>query len=551
MKDFKQFLFFSLITFLVIFSLFIVLNLKYIERTVEDLVSRSSLSVYNIINSYNSKYKNIINTFSNDLFLSTKLYYFEYILNNDLDNIFNDNQYKDFEKHILEKKELTQFKGEIIISDFNGNIFYPKYTNIKNYTLYEKNISSLEKGVELVKISPIFNIERENYAYISTYVFHINNIPIGYITLETRIDFDNLKDFNIDNLNFYIIDKDTKLIWPKISLPYFIYSKIFLSNKTEEKIKFNGKYYYLKKTNFGNNLYLLSIFENKMLERYILIYFILISLFITSVIIFWMRRYVKFENNISEKLVNIANELEINDSDIISEKIKNIKFILNTLFKEVNTFEEIENKILDALRVYDDIIFVGFYSNNELYEVYNSGKYNITNEILDILKNTKKIYEFPISSNLLGFDKALLIKESEVSTLEKEVLFDGIKQLIYDYYIKINKIYDYKEFGNYYYNYNFKNVIIVKFQDEFNLKSIDIFKSYIFKKDNNLLFLNTFNKKVNEEIIESLEIYCELNNIEAKIILFNIPKYESKKKKLIKEIERVLSHSFDEIESSY
>ncbi|WP_206528115.1 cache domain-containing protein [Marinitoga sp. 38H-ov] len=545
-------MFFSLITFLMIFSFFIILNLKYIERTVENIVNRSSLSVFNIINNYNYEYKNIINTFNNDLHISTKIYYFNYILkSSELKYVFDNKQYIEFEKNILEKKSLTNFNGEIIISDFNGNIFYPKYPNIKNYTLYERNLSVLKKSTDLVVVSPIFNVDGENYLYLSSFIFHIDNVPIGYITLEINVDLKNLMSFNIDNLNFYIIDKDTKLIWPKISLPYFIYSKIFLSNKIEEKIKFNGNFYYLKKTDFGNNVYLLSIFENKMFERYSLMYFLLISLFISLILFFWLKRYIKFENRISDNLFKINKELEIDDSKDIIKKIKIIKFNANTIFKEINTFEEIENNILNSLKVYDDILFIGFYTKiHELYEIYNSGEYKISDEIINILKNTKEIYEFKIPSQLLGIDHFLVIKENKLSELEKNLIFNGIKQMIYNYYIKINNILEFENFMNYYFGYNFKNLIIAKFKEEFNLKFIE-FKCYTFKKDNNLIFLNTYSKKMNDEIIESLEILCDLNNIEVKIIQLKIPKYDSKKKKLIKEVERILSSSYDEIESSY
>ncbi|SHF08363.1 hypothetical protein SAMN02745164_01745 [Marinitoga hydrogenitolerans DSM 16785] len=557
---FRDFFVFSLIIFISLYFLLFFVNTKYIERTVEEIVNRSSISVVNIINEYSYKYINFSQDFSNDIRVSSyvkSLIYFSSNYDDSKSSIF-DSVYSRLDDYIKEKKNILTFNGKIIISDFNKNIIYPQKVSLLNYTIFEMNLIELENSTELIQYSPVFSLNGKTYFYISTYLFDLNQIPIAYISFEINIDFSHLNKFSMEGLKFHIIDNNTKLIWPETSLPYFIYSKMFLSKEENKEFMFNGNLYYIRKTNFGNSIYILTIFTNKELYIYSFYYFILLSFFFSTILIFWMKRYFRYEIHTTKRLFEISSNLGIDDFNLINRNIKNMKHIMKSLFQDIETFEELENNIINAIRIYDDIIYISFYKkkNNEIdyieYEIYSSENYQISNNTIDILKNTKNMYLYPFRERIFDLDGFFVIKEKKFGELESNIIFDGIVYMLKDLYIKINKIYNKDEMEKKFFERNFKTLLIVKFQEKvINLNTIDMFKSYIFKYKNNLIFLNTFDSKFNNEIIDYINIIGEFERINAKFISFKIPKYETRKKKLFREIEKILDASWDNVENSY
>ncbi|KLO23974.1 MULTISPECIES: hypothetical protein [unclassified Marinitoga] len=557
---FKDFFVFSLVIFILLYLILIIVNMMYVERTVEEIVDRSSVSVVNIINDYNARYINFSQIFSNDIRINS--YVKSLIIfssgNHVSNNIIFNNTYNRLDEYINEKKDVVLFNGKIIISDFSGNIIYPKKINFLNYTIFENNLKELENSTNLIKSSPVFSFNNENYFYLTTFIFDIDQIPIAYISFEIKVKFNHLKSFSTDDIKFYIVDNRTKLIWPKVSLPYFIYSKIFLSKEKIKKFYFNGKLYTINKTDFGDSVYVLSIFESKNLSKFSIVFFSMITFFFSGILIFWMRRYFKHENNISKELFRISYNLGIEDKNLIKTSIKKLKHINKVIFRDVETFEDIENNIIDAIRVYEDIIYISFYKKriNEIdyfsYNIYVSENYNITKEYLEILKTTKEFYIYSFGKRILDFDGFLLIKEEKFSDLEKDLFFNGVKYMLNNLYIKINDIRDIDEFKKMFFEKKFKNVLIAKFTEStISLKNIDIYKSNVFKYKNNLIFLNTFRYNLNQEIIEYIEVLSEFENKHVKFINFQIPKYSSKRKKLLKEIEKILDMKWENVESSY
>lgn len=556
---FKDFFVISIITFLLMYLFLIFINTQYIKRTVEEIVNRSSASVVNEINERNRVYNNIIKSFSNDIRISAytkSMIYFKESKNND---IFN-RTYKQLEDYLSEKKELLSSPYNIIITDFDNNIIFPKKIRILNFSIYENNIFNLENNKDMIKSSPFFIIDDKIYFYLTTYILDTNQIPVGYITFEIRTNFSNIKNFYMEGLKFYIVDSESKVIWPGISLPYFIFSKLFLSikNESNNKFYFNGKIYFLKKTKFGESSYILAIYENKESYVYSVIYFVFITVFILLVMIVWLIKYLSYERKLTKKMVNISKEIGIEESELISFNIKKLKHIRKSLFKEINTFQELENRVIDSIRLYDDIYYIGFYKkdynnyNYFEYTIFKSEKYKISNEIIEIFIKSKKSYLLSFEKRLFDFDGFLIIKENKMGDLEKNLFFDGIKYLLNELYIKMNKIYSIEDLEKYYMNDDFKSILIVKFKDKiFDLKSLDIYRSYIIRYKNNYIFLNTFNEKFNINIIDYIEVFSEFENSNAKYINLKIPKYESKRKKALKEVKKLIEYNWEDIEDTY
>ncbi|WGS65445.1 cache domain-containing protein [Marinitoga aeolica] len=559
-ESFKDFFVFSLIIFISLYIFLFYMNTSYLERTVEEIINRSSISVVNTIDEYNKKYENLSKDFSNDIRISSYTKSLVYISSNFDDSRLHmyEATYKRLDEYIKEKMGILSFNGKVIITDFDKNILYPQKVNLLDYNMFETNLIALENSKGLIKHSPIFSFNDKTFFYLSTFIFDVNQIPIGYLSFEVNVNFDWLRSFSMKEISFYIVDNKTKLIWPGISLPYFIYSKLFLSKEENRRFNFNGKVYDIKKTNFGDSIFLLSIFENRNLYIYSVMYFILITLFFVSIMMVWIKKYFQHEINISKKLFDIAEDLELENEELIVNSIKNIKHIRKALFQNVSSFEELENKIVDAIRVYDDIIYISFYrkriSNIDYtsYEIYSSENYNISDGTIEILKSTKNFYEYSFKEKIFDLDGFLIIKENKFGDVEKSMIFDGVLFLLKELYIKKNKIYSIEDLKKFYFEKSFRTILIAKFDERvINLKAIDTFRSYVFRVQNNLIFLNTFDSHFNNEIIEYIDIICEFEKVNAKFISFRIPKYEAKKKKLFKEIEKVLNTPWGKIENSY
>ncbi len=473
------------------------MNTRYLERTVEEIVNRSSISVVNAINEYNKKYENLSKDFSNDIRISSYTKSLVYFSSNFDDSRLHmyEATYKRLNEYIKEKMGILTFNGKVIITDFDKNILYPQKVNLLDYNIFETNLIGLENSKGLIKYSPMFSFNGKTFFYLSTFIFDVNQIPVGYLSFEVNVNFDWLSQFSVNEMSFYIVDNKTKLIWPGLSLPYFIYSKLFLSKEENRRFNFNGKVYDIKKTDFGNSIFLLSVFENRNLYIYSIMYFMLITVFFVSIIVVWIKKYFQHESNISMRLSNIAEDLGIENEELIIDSIRNIKHIRKVLFQEVSTFEEFENKILDAIRIYDDIIYISFYrkrSNNidyTSYEIYSSENYNISDGTIEILKSTKNFYEYSFEKRIFDLDGFLIIKNNKFGNIEKSIIFDGVLFLLKELYIKKNKVYNGENLKKFYFEKSFKTILIAKFDEKIiNLKSIDIFRSYIFKIQNNLIF---------------------------------------------------------------
>ncbi|GAB6188286.1 hypothetical protein JCM30566_00250 [Marinitoga arctica] len=562
MKDkgsFRDFFLISLSIFIGLFLIIFYLNTSYLERTVEEIVDRSSISAVKIVSEYSSKYIDLAKNFSNDLNINAYSKSLIYIIPSYEKNkeFLYKSTYDKLEKYIQEKKDMLLFKGNIIISNFDHEIIYPRNANLLNLSLFENNLTELDNSENIIMYSPIFQIKNNNYIYISTYLFGVNQIPSGFITLEININFDYLTTFFMDELKFYIVDSKTKTIWPNLSLPYFIYSKIFLSKEGNSSFNFNGKIYSIKKTNFGNSVYVLSIFENKYILKYSFLYFLLLTLFFSNVLIIWMRRYFKYEDYIFSQLKKISNNLGVDDVEIVDKTIERINYTRQYLFKEIKTFEDLENNLMKVIKLHDDIIYFSFFKkqisdiNYSAYEIYSSENINVSKEIIGFLETTKNVYKHSFEEKIFDFDGIIIIKEKKFGDFEFKYVLDGIIYMLKELYMKMSTIYNKEYFEKLFFNYNFKTTIILKFKDKLpNLPDIKIFKSYIIKYNNNYIFL-IHNETFMREIVDYINILMDFEGMDIKYILFNVPKYGSKKKKLFREIERVLNEQWENLENIY
>lgn len=556
--SFREFFYISLLVFIGLYLLVFYMNIRYLERTVEEIVDRSSTSIVKIINEYDEKYRNLVRNFSNDMEINAYTKSLAYLLPSYEKNkeFLYKNTYENLDEYIQEKKEIFSFKGRVIINDFDYEIIYPRDITLLNLGLFESNLTELDNSEKLIKYSPIFQIENNNYIYISTYLFGVNQIPTGFITFEINLSFKDLENFLMDEMSFFIVDNKTKIIWPKISLPYFIYSKIFLSKEGNNDFIFNGKRYNIKKTNFGDNVYVLSIFENKYILNYSFLYFILLTTFFSIVLIVWMRRYFRYEEYIFYQMNKISDALGIQDVKNADKSIERVKNMREYMFDKITTFEGLEENLLKIIELYDDITYFSFFKkqisdiNYSAYEIYSSENINVSKEIIDILSNAKKIYTHTFKEKIFDFDGIIIIKEEKFGDFEFNYILDGIMYMLKELYIKMNKIYDKEDLVKIFLNNKFKNAIVLKFKDKIiDLPHEDLFKSYIFKYRNNYVFL-VHNDVFTTEIIDYINILSEFEEINVKNILFKIPKYESKKKKVFKEIEKVLEESWDNLEST-
>ena len=367
-----------------------------------------------------------------------------------------------------------------------------------------------EKGIYFIKdIDDVndFIFEKNDYYY------HINIEIKLENTFESKIiNINVINDINKYFAKFYFINSNSVIIQKNTNIQNnYIYNELFkYINKCElylDKYNINiiGNIY----KNINNSLFddvdnnnvMMCVLENKnnnMLKDFSIIncekklklisdYFFVLKNIETKNVIKLDFNYIK--NNFTNKVIydiNVNDDIFIEIEQNIIYFYKNNKIIdINLLFKNFNL------KICD-------ITYCSYFSQNNI----NNNKYILLNYI----PKEKLIIDFyPLNNNLSQYNitKIINIKNSDqnISNNRKVILNETEEYNQYKFYV----------IKSYIQNYIYKKINI-------KLISYDL-------KNHHLLFIHDINKKFINEINQNnnnkIKIYCNINNIYKKEILFN------------------------------
>ncbi|AEX86232.1 hypothetical protein XO10_09145 [Marinitoga sp. 1135] len=562
-KLFKNFFIVSLIFFAATYLIILYSNIQFINRTVENIVNRSSVIGINFIKEYKNRYINFINTFKNDIKISS---YAKILSNMKSNEIIIDYEnysrlYKNLDLYIKEKKSIINFTGNIYITDFNKNFIFQETKSISNYTAFNNSLEKLEKTSSDFVFSNLFEKNGKLKFYISSILYDTSQTPIGYIIFEFNFDFSLLNTLieNTEEMDMIIVDSETNLMYPSKKLPYFIYSKIFLGKNLENIVlNYNGIAYFIKNVDFSNSTYLITVYNKSRFFTFSIIYVMAITIFFVAILNVWLKSYFRYSQYISKELLNLTEILELNSYNELMPTLNNIKKLEGLLFKEIYYPKDISDIIYKISDIYGDIIFISLFKKSAFninylsWILFNSPNYTISNESISLIMESKNTYIYEFNRKFVDTDGFIIIKENPMSQLEYNLFKDGIIFMLNSLEKKIGKIYDFESFYDYYLSYEFSSILIAKFQNEYiYLKDPLFFRSYIFKYKNNLIFLNTFDFNYNKELIDYLTIIGEFNENFPKFMYSKLSKYPSRKKKLFSEIELILNTEWEDFKDMY
>lgn len=395
---------------------------------------------------------------NNYLSITNNKSYIKYLINSILYhfNIYNDNIALSI-SNIINYKFFNIYDNTI---DIDIIIFYISYLynilNQNNSSNKSSNISSLYINIDIDNKKFIYtNIKPDNYLFKLTDIFIIKydltdlvnkqkNI-INKITYKPLLDYFSNNEFK----------KDKSII-----LNDYIYDKVFL-NKILSKPDENNFNFYLKE------LYLLTLDTN------------------------------------------ISNELKSKINVFILKKIKSLN--------EINLNIDIQLLLLiDEFKSLENLIKILITKNNKFKNskrLYFLSHLYLNHSLDD--KIIKKIYSFLISfnfddnSNIELYYNIFKIKYNEnnyndfLNYILKNDIFKPLIYKIYINYPKINTEYKKLILSNLYDNYSTLNIsifnkinLIIDYIHLFNINEYDFFKSFLLKKDIDIIVYNLYNNDI-------------------------------------------------------
>ncbi len=441
--------------------------------------------------------QNGYNNLMTNMFLKNYMFDDYRLKKDNIYNIRNENQLKQYKKFVNDKNEeetkLTNINNERNTFFININSFFTKkYENnlINNYSEYEL------KAVTLFAILDQFLM---NIIYLNTFNFHIHDYPIIYITnnLNKLVSNIFLKYINIlifkYNTKFFnplpngyktaiTIDKDCNIVLEEE------FGKYVCSSKKE-----NYKYILneIKKTYSDGWFKIQYFYKNGDIQHYIKYYYLYNNI--------KMNEYPQFIQKTSTQyttLMNIENLFNIKLNDLFNEITRNNYTNFSDIINNKNS--DIKNNKIFDIEIFKNSEFINYFEN-----INKLPSFNI---FISFIKNIKNIFINDINEITLS------IKKSE--NINIKIVYDEMKQLFYKAFI-----------FHYIYKMSYK-LDNIKYNDFIDNDKYNSFIEYCKKDKDTLTDKNGFGYVPKNKLLSikqgggNIDLYLKYKNMKEKYLKY-------------------------------